>query len=65
MSIPQRLYEINFSLSCFWDGGFTVKIGDGMNGFGAEETTRTYDEALQWLDRQACERYPESAYARA
>lgn len=63
--IPQRLYdsEINFSISCFWDGGFTVKLGDDMNGFDAETQTRTYADALAWLDQEARKRYPGSLYA--
>lgn len=63
--IPQRLYdsEINFSISCFWDGGFTAKIGDDMNGFEAEKTVKTCDEALAWLDVQARLEYPDSLYA--
>jgi hypothetical protein len=34
----QRLYdsEINFELSCFWDGGFIWKLGDSANGYAAE-----------------------------
>ncbi len=58
--IAQRLYdsEINFSISCFWDGGFTVKIGDELNGFVAKETVGTYDEALAWLELTADEHYP-------
>lgn len=62
--IPQRLYdsEINFSISCFWDGGFDVKLGDGHNGFVAETTVNTYDEALQWLDQEARKQYPDSQY---
>lgn len=63
--IPQRLYdsEINFSISCFWDGGFTVKIGDDINGFKADEQVGTYGQALEWLDRKVRQRYPESLYA--
>ena len=30
--------EINVSLSWFWDAGFTVKIGDDVNGFVAQTT---------------------------
>lgn len=31
----QALYEheINFKIECFWDGGFTVLLGDEMNGY--------------------------------
>jgi hypothetical protein len=63
--VPQRLYdsEINFSISCFWDGGFTVKIGDDMNGFDAETTVMKYEDAFPWLDKEARGRYPESLYA--
>jgi hypothetical protein len=52
--LPQQLYdrEINFSISCFWDDGFTVKIGDELNGFLAETTVATYAEALEWLEQQ-------------
>ena len=34
----QRIYdsEIN-AVTWFWDGGFTVRLGDKMNGFLAEE----------------------------
>ncbi|WP_315731636.1 MULTISPECIES: hypothetical protein [unclassified Bradyrhizobium] len=61
IDIPQHLYdrEINFSISCFWDGGFMVKLGDDLNGFLAEETVSTFDEALAWLELTADEHYPE------
>jgi hypothetical protein len=40
-ALIQRLYdsEINLTVqfSSFYDGGFTVKIGDELNGFRAEE----------------------------
>lgn len=62
--IPQRLYdsEINFVISCFWDGGFDVKIGDAMNGFEAETQVRSYAEAIAWLDQEARKLYPGSFY---
>lgn len=62
--IPQRLYdsEINFSISCFWDGGFGVKLGDEMNGFDAATQVQTFQEALCWLDQEARRRYPDSLY---
>ena len=63
--IPQRLYnsEINFSISCFYDGGFDVKLGDSMNGFAAQTQVGTFEEALAWLDNEARTRYPSSLYA--
>ena len=65
MDIPQRLYdsEINFSISCFWDGGFDVKLGDDMNGVHAETQVRTFADAIAWLDQEARKRYPISLYA--
>ncbi len=62
--IPQRLYdsEINFSISCFWDGGFDVKLGDDINGFVAEGHAKTFDEAVAWFDREARKHYPGSLY---
>lgn len=62
--IPQRLYdsEINFHISCFWDGGFHVSLGDDMNGFDAETQVHTFAEALVWLDQEARKQYPDSLY---
>lgn len=63
--IPQRLYdsEINFSVSCFWDGGFEVKLGDEMNGFIAKAELYSWPDVLEWLDQTARKEYPESLYA--
>lgn len=55
--------EINFSLSCFYDGGFDVKLGDSMNGFKAEDNFDKLDQAAEWLHRKACEFYPNSYFA--
>lgn len=64
LAIPQRLYdsEINFSISCFWDGGWKVSLGDEMNGWDAQAETRSYVDALEWLDKETRRRYPDSAY---
>jgi hypothetical protein len=37
-SVIQRLYdsEINFRVSCFYDDGFHVELGDNLNGIRAE-----------------------------
>jgi len=47
----QEIYnnEINFEISCFWDGGFTVKLGDNMNGFIWEDTFDTLMDAITAL----------------
>jgi len=67
MEILQKLYdsEINFSVSCFWDGGIDVKIGDPLNGVKATACFRTISEAIEWLNYKAVELYPQSEFAKA
>jgi hypothetical protein len=37
-TVLPALYErqLNCSISCFWDSGWDVKLGDELNGFVAE-----------------------------
>lgn len=56
--------EINFSLETFWDGGFDAKLGDGMNGFKAEDNFNTYVEAVEQLRDWAIAHYPDSSFAK-
>ncbi len=67
MSVCQLLYEseINFSISCFWDGGFEVKLGDELNGIVAQTRVDKWDELERWLRSEALRQYPESQFARA
>lgn len=62
----QRLYdsEINFSVSCFWDGGFTVIIGDDMNGCKYEGYAQTWRDVEEILTREALRLYPGRKFAR-
>jgi hypothetical protein len=64
-TVFERLYnsEINFDVSCFWDGGFDVKLGDGMNGFKAWTTVRTWAEVEPWLEAQALVHFPNSVFS--
>ena len=55
--------ELNFSISCFWDAGIDVKLGDAMNGFDAEANVATAAEAAAWLDDKARQFFPRSKYA--
>lgn len=66
MSVFQDLYdsEINFSISTFWDSGFTVKLGDDINGFKAEASVNRFGEIEPWLIRAAIEVRPYSVFAR-
>jgi len=65
-SIAQQLYdsEINFEVAAVWDGGFTVKLGDPLNGYKAEANLKTWEEVEPWLFQQAMIHYPDSVFAR-
>jgi hypothetical protein len=62
----QRIYdsEINVRIFWFWDGGFTVQLGDQMNGYLAEETVASAAEILPWLQTAIAHFYPDSTYTR-
>jgi hypothetical protein len=66
-SILQRLHdsEINGSIEWFFDGVWTVRLGDNINGWRVSAVVDTLREAETWLDEQARELYPDSAYARS
>ena len=61
----QRIYdsEINLRIGWFWDGGITVRLGDEVNGFLAEETVPSIDGVLPWLQEAIAHFYPASTYA--
>lgn len=64
--LMQALYrsEINCGLSSFWDGGWTVWIGDEMNGKELEFFDNEHLwKAVDWLKMTAVARYPHSAFA--
>jgi hypothetical protein len=64
-TVIDALYEseINCSIASAWDNGFTVKLGDEMNGFVAEKDCRTSSEAAMFLDDAAHQHYPDSTHA--
>lgn len=65
LTVMAELYssEINCSISSFWDGGWTVKLGDEINGSAAEATFDAVGcEAGTWLAKQACKHYPDSLF---
>lgn len=66
MSVIQDLYhsEINFSVSTFWDNGFDVKLGDGMNGYKAEANLDRWGLVEPWLIEQTIKHFPDSLFAR-
>jgi hypothetical protein len=62
----QDLYasEINARIEWIYDGGFSVSIGDLLNGWKATDNFGTFAEAADWLRTEAIKRYPHSAFAR-
>jgi len=52
--------EINFVVASFWDGGYTVKVGDKMNGYKAEHHCYELEDAIDWLYRTAQKLYPKA-----
>jgi len=54
--------EVNGEVSWFFDGVWRVKRGDEMNGFDAEATVSSPQEAAEWLRANAVRRYPASEF---
>lgn len=47
----QKVDEQNWELSCFFDSGYKIRIGDPHNGFTAEFEANTLDEIRDWLQK--------------
>jgi hypothetical protein len=62
----QAIYdsEINFRISCFWDGGWKIELGDDMNGWEDSKSTETLREGIDWLIKVIKEKYTNSGYAK-
>lgn len=55
--------EINFCLSSFYDAGYTVQIGDNINGFVDEsEMIQTLEDVADGLIRMVLKHYPKSEF---
>ena len=50
--------EINCGISCFWDGGWDVRLGDASNGYKAWTCVHDPEEAGEWLVTQAKIHFP-------
>lgn len=50
-TVIQRLHdvEVNATISSFYDGSWSVKLGDHANGYLAEATVESFEEAERWL----------------
>ena len=64
--VLQMLYdsEINFELSCFWNGGFIWKLGDSANGYPAGGHADSVSEAIARLRDAALTHFPQSDFAK-
>lgn len=51
--------EINVSISCFWDMGWRIAIGDLTNGWHAICYMDNLDDAPMWLIERAKYIYPQ------
>ncbi len=63
--LMEELYdnELNFELSCFWDGGYTARLGDEMNGFTErQDCFMTPLQAMEWLVEMAKKHYPKTKF---
>ena len=63
----QKIYdsEINVSISWFWDGGITLRLGDEMSGYVAEETVGAVAAIIPWFQEAIAHYYPTSKYTRS
>lgn len=66
LQVMRDLYasEINCGMESFWDGQWTVWIGDFMNGRKIEEQEVNAEDIAATLDRMAREVCPHSDYAK-
>lgn len=63
--IVDKMYEseINFSISAFFNAGFTVEIGDDFNGFnGKVKNLQSFSEAVNCLAMNISRIYPISDF---
>jgi len=56
--------EINYSISCFWDGGWTLRLGDELNGFESSSVYETVADLERDMPKEICRLYPKSKFAK-
>lgn len=63
----QKIYDIemNIRIGWFWGGGITLRLGDEMNGYLAEETVQSVADILPCLQEAIAHFFPTSTYARS
>ena len=65
--VLQKIYdsEINLSIDWLWDGGITIRLGDEIGGYLAEETVESVSGVIPWLQEAIAHFYPTSTYAKS
>ena len=61
----QQIYdsEINVSIHWMWDGGITLRLGDEIGGYLAQEVVNSIAEVVPWFQEAIAHFYPTSTYA--
>jgi hypothetical protein len=57
-------HEINVTITSFWDAGFSVGLGDAMNGHGEAKNFQANElwKAGNWLVEEAKKKYPNAEW---
>jgi len=65
-TVLRELYEseLNCSIRSAWHSGWTVKLGDDLNGFVAKGTFGKVEEVAEFLHATALAHFPTSHYAK-
>ena len=57
--------EINISIVSFWDNGYTIKLGDELNGFRVKFQVDASEAYLPHIIKtEAIKHYPNSEFAK-
>lgn len=56
--------EINVNISCFWDAGWVIKLGDEMNGYRAEASVTSAEGLADTIIDMAKSQWPNSSFAK-
>ena len=62
----QKIYdsEINVSIGWMWDGGVTLRLGDDIGGYIAEDIVASLADSVPWFQEAIAHFCPTSAYPR-
>jgi hypothetical protein len=66
LEVLEKAYhsEINIEISSFWDNGWTVSLGDHMNGYKETDILVETNELADTIHKMILKHYPTSDYAK-